>query len=74
VLAGRHPAPGEFAAEGAEYLGRNQRFFATPAQFLMVEALTQGIAFEGVDAGLLVATATRNRDHFTNAFSGAGRR
>src|SRR5205823_10802247 len=30
--------------EGAEYLGRNHRFVATLAQFLMEEALTKGAA------------------------------
>jgi hypothetical protein len=39
--------------EGAEYLGRNHRFVATLAQFLMEEALTKGMAARASRCGAM---------------------
>jgi len=39
--------------EGAEYLGRNHRFVATLAQFLMEEALTKGAAARASRCGAM---------------------
>jgi hypothetical protein len=43
------PAP----QEGAEYLGRNHRFVATLARFLMEEALTKGAAASATRCGVI---------------------
>ena len=43
--------------EGAEYLGRNHRFVATLAQFLMEEALTKGAAARTSRCGVMRTTA-----------------
>ena len=43
--------------EGAEYLGRNHRFVATLAQFLMEEALTKGAAARASRCGAIRSNA-----------------
>jgi len=51
--------------EGAEYLGRNHRFVATLAQFLMEEALTKGAAARASRCG---AMRTRAVSRLTNLY------
>jgi len=51
--------------EGAEYLGRNHRFVATLAQFLMEEALTKGAAARASRCG---AIRTRAVSRLTNLY------
>ena len=51
--------------EGAEYLGRNHRFVATLAQFLMEEALTKGAAARASRCG---AMRTRSVSRLTTLY------
>lgn len=57
--------------EGAEYLGRNHRFVATLAQFLMEEALTKGAGARASRCGAIVMDAIEEKALVGSPLDGA---